>query len=199
MKSNIEKHSFAEFRNIWNKDKNRFKHNWGMGKRASKPLLLMFRLGNYLTTKDDFLSKLLLIIISTIYYLYRVYIGVDILIGTNIGEGINMPHPLGIVISSEAIIGKSCTIHQNVTIGSNVIGKNTGVPVIGDNVIIYAGAAICGNVKIGNNVIVGANSVVTKNIPDNCIVAGIPAKIITEDAYSKMDDYVKKMYCVTKV
>lgn len=197
MKCHVKKHSFSEYKSIWNADRNRFKHNCAMGKRASSPLLLLFRLGNYLLAKDNLISKLMLNIVSTFYYFYRVYIGVDVLIGTNIGGGISMPHPLGIVISSRAVIGKSCTIHQNVTIGSNVIGGNVGVPVIGDNVIIYAGAAICGNVRIGKNVVIGANSVVTKDVPDNCIVAGIPAKIISNNASSKMGDWVKKMYCVT--
>lgn len=57
-------------------------------------------------------------------------------------------------------------------------GKKAGVPTIGDNVTIYAGAKVIGNIKIGNNVTIGANSVVTNNVPDNAIVAGAPAKIL---------------------
>ena len=52
-------------------------------------------------------------------------------------------------------------------------------PKIGDNVIIYAGAVIVGDVEIGANCIIGANSVVTKSIPDNSIAVGAPAKIIS--------------------
>ena len=55
------------------------------------------------------------------------------------------------------------------------------VPIIGDNVEICAGARILGPVRIGNNVIIGANAVVVKDVPDNCIVAGVPAHIIKED------------------
>lgn len=51
-------------------------------------------------------------------------------------------------------------------------------PTIGDNVVVYAGAKIIGGVHIGNNVIIGANAVVTKDVPDNCVVAGVPARII---------------------
>ena len=54
-------------------------------------------------------------------------------------------------------------------------------PIIGDNVIIYAGACIVGGIKIGNNAIIGANAVVTKDVPDNAIVVGNPAKIITKN------------------
>ena len=91
-----------------------------------------------------------------------------------IGKNLNMPHPICIVIGKDAKIGDNCTIFQDVTIGQN----DNKFPTLGDNVIIYAGAKIIGDVKIGNNVIVGANAVVTHDIPDNCIVAGVPAKII---------------------
>ena len=91
------------------------------------------------------------------------------------------PHPIGIVIAEGAKLGQNCVIYQNVTIGGKTrVGKN-GFPTIGDNVIIYAGACIIGDVKIGNNVQIGANAVVTKDIPDNCVVAGIPAKIIKKN------------------
>ena len=70
-------------------------------------------------------------------------------------------------------------IGQGVTIG----GKSGWyeVPVIGDNVEINAGARVLGPVRIGNNVIIGANSVVVKDVPDKCVVAGIPAQIIRKD------------------
>lgn len=67
---------------------------------------------------------------------------------------------------------------QQVTIGSSRGGNRSGYPKIGNNVVVCCGAKIIGNVTIGNNVIIGANAVVTKDIPDNACVAGIPAKII---------------------
>lgn len=72
-------------------------------------------------------------------------------------------------------IGTNCWINQQVTIGFT---NDNDCPTIGDNVCIYAGAIIVGNVHIGNNVIVGAGAVVVKDVPDNCVVAGVPAKII---------------------
>lgn len=86
---------------------------------------------------------------------------------------------IGTVVHARAAIGRNCMIGQNTTIG----GKSGWyeMPVIGDNVHISAGARILGLVRIGNNVIIGANAVVVKDVPDNCIVAGIPAKIIKED------------------
>lgn len=92
----------------------------------------------------------------------------------NIKGVIHFAHPLGVVIGAGCSIGKNCTIFQNVTIGQ----KNNLYPTIGDNVTIYPGAVVIGNIKIGNNVVIGANSVVTKDVPDNTVVAGIPAKVI---------------------
>lgn len=91
-----------------------------------------------------------------------------------IGDNLTVPHPIGIVIGKGVKIGNNATIYQNVTIGQN----KDCYPSIGDNVVIYAGAKIFGNIKIGNNVIIGANAVVNKDIPNNCTVAGVPAKII---------------------
>ncbi|WP_364140980.1 serine O-acetyltransferase [Paenibacillus sp. LPE1-1-1.1] len=68
---------------------------------------------------------------------------------------------------------------QGVTIGASSRGKNIGVPTIGDFVYIGAGAMIIGNVKIGNHAAIGANSVVTKDVPDHGVVVGMPAKVIS--------------------
>lgn len=94
-----------------------------------------------------------------------------------IGKNINFMHLDGITIGSGVIIGNNCTIYQQVTLGKEK-GK---FPIIGDNVIIYAGAKIIGNVKIGNNAIIGTNAVVLNDVPDNCIAVGIPARIIRKD------------------
>ena len=83
---------------------------------------------------------------------------------------------IGVVIHKRAVIGSNCVIGSNVTIGGK--SNSVEVPIIGDNVFIATGARILGNVKIGNNCVIGANSVVVKSVPDNCVVAGIPAKII---------------------
>lgn len=103
-----------------------------------------------------------------------------------IGKGTVLAYGgIGIVVHARAVIGRNCMIGQNTTIG----GKSGWyeVPIIGDNVQISAGARILGPIRIGSNVIIGANAVVVKDVPDNCIVAGIPAKIIKEDI--SMDDF----------
>lgn len=73
-------------------------------------------------------------------------------------------------------IGDDFYCLHNVTIGNNIYqGKN---PKIGNNVKIFTGAVVVGDIQIGNNVIIAANAVVNKDIPDNCLVAGVPAKIV---------------------
>jgi len=86
-------------------------------------------------------------------------------------------HPIGIVIAENAIIGKNCSIYQNVTIGPKSSADNKS-PTIGDNVRIYANACVIGDIKIGDNAVIGAGSVVTHDVPANAVVAGNPAKII---------------------
>lgn len=108
-----------------------------------------------------------------IFLLYNSSIPYEAEIGknTNFGYG-----GIGVVIHKKAKIGSGCVISQQVTIGGKLGCKS--LPIIGDNVEICAGAKIIGDVKIGNNVTIGVNSVVNKDVPDNAIVAGVPAKII---------------------
>lgn len=112
--------------------------------------------------------------------LIRLSSPVDIEVAAKIGEGIIFAHPLCIVIGGKVEIGKNCKIMQGVSLGGSLGKKKEdgqSQPKLGNNVFVGAGAKIIGPVTIGDNVIVGANSVVTKDIPSNCIVYGIPAKI----------------------
>ena len=90
------------------------------------------------------------------------------------GPGLCIAHYGLLVVNSKARIGCNCRVHAGVNIGE----KDGKAPVIGDNVYIGPGAKIFGNITIGNNVTIGANAVVNKSFPDNCVIAGIPAKII---------------------
>lgn len=92
--------------------------------------------------------------------------------GTKLGYG-----GIGVVIHKKSVIGNNCMISQHVTIG----GGNShypGLPIIGNNVEISHGACVFGGITIGNNVTIGANAVVNKPVPDNAIVAGVPAKVL---------------------
>jgi serine O-acetyltransferase len=93
-------------------------------------------------------------------------------IGKNVHFGYN---GLGIVIHHRAVIGNNVHFYSHVVVGGS---GGPDVPVIGDNVVIGAGAKILGKVRIGNNVRIGANAVVLTDVPDGATAVGIPARII---------------------
>jgi len=113
------------------------------------------------------------------HYKYR--LGISISFRTQIGIGFYIGHFGGIVVHTDAVIGKNCNISQGVTIGVANRGDRKGCPKIGDNVYIGPGAKIIGRISIGNFAAIGANAVVTKDVPENGVAVGIPAKIISLD------------------
>lgn len=98
----------------------------------------------------------------------------DISSTAEIGGGLIVQHGYGTIIAPRKI-GKNCWVNQGVTIGYT---NDNDCPTLGDNVTVYAGAKILGDVHVGNNVIVAANAVVVKDVENNCIVGGVPAKVI---------------------
>lgn len=98
----------------------------------------------------------------------------DISSTADIGGGLIIQHGYSTIVDPKKI-GKDCWINQNVTIGYT---NETDAPILGNNVTIYAGAIVVGEVKIGDNVIIAANAAVVKDVEDNCVVGGVPAKIL---------------------
>ncbi len=109
-----------------------------------------------------------------------------------IGKGSKLAYGgIGVVIHSKAKIGENVSIGQNVTVGSKS-KMEPGAPTIKNNVYISTGAKVLGNITVGENVIIGANAVVIRDVEDNCVVAGVPAKVIKQGidatAYSNFFD-----------
>ncbi|TXK82511.1 serine O-acetyltransferase [Paenibacillus sp. N3.4] len=136
------------------------------------------RLCKYLSGKNKLWSPLYFLAML-ILQRYKYKFGIDISPKTVIGSGFYIGHFGGIVVNSMAVIGKNCNLSQGVTIGMANRGKNKGVAVIGDNVYIGPGAKIVGAVKIGDNAAIGANCVVTKDVPEHAVVVGVPGKVIS--------------------
>lgn len=142
--------------------------------------IYFYRVGNWCYRHNvpliPFFSKVLVYLIFNSVVPYTAQIGKE----TRFAYG-----GMSVVIHGKAKIGDRVIIGQNVTIG-RALDPDT-IPEIGNNVYISAGARIIGKIKVGNNVIIGANSVVTKDVHNNSIIAGVPAKVIRyidEDIYS---------------
>ena len=110
------------------------------------------------------------------YLFWSVVTGADIPLNVNIGGGVSIPHANGIVIHPTCVISVNCLIHQQVTLG--VKRYEAKGSIIMGHVDIGAGAKIIGNITVGKHALIGANAVVTKDVPDFAIVAGVPAKVI---------------------
>lgn len=118
---------------------------------------------------------------------WSVVTGADIPLNCNIGGGLLLPHPNGVVIHPACKIGPNCLIFQQVTVGL----REGGVPVLAGHVDIGAGAKVLGNIKIGVHVSIGANAVVLNDVPDYATAVGIPARIIEPDKSSKKMEDIK--------
>lgn len=110
----------------------------------------------------------------------RFFTGIEIHPGATLGKNVFFDHGMGIVVGETAEIGDNCIIYHGVTLGGVSTAKIKRHPTLKNNVVVGAGAKILGNITIGENCRVGANSVVLKDLPDNTVAVGIPAKIITK-------------------
>lgn len=111
-----------------------------------------------------------------VFLFTRLLCGCSIPPAVEIGEGTRLAHNgLGVVIHDKCVIGRNTVIQANVVLGGK---SGEGGPRIGDYCYIGAGAVILGEINIGNDVIVGANAVVTHDVPPGSVVVGIPAKVV---------------------
>jgi serine O-acetyltransferase len=119
--------------------------------------------------------------------LIEITTGIDLPHQADIGKGLYIGHFGGIIINPSVKIGEYCNLSQDITLGIAGRGEKRGSPTIGARVYIGSGARLIGPITIGNDVAIGANAVVTKDLPNNAVAVGVPAKIIS---YKGSRDFV---------
>ena len=146
-------------------------------------VMLFYKIGNILWRYNlKFLARLIM-------HFARIFTGIEIHPAAKIGSNFFMDHGLGIVIGETTEIGENVTIYQGVTLGgimpsieSDSQRNQKRHPTVGNNVIIGSGAQILGSINIGDNARIGANSVVSRDVPSNVTVAGVPAREFARSA-----------------
>ena len=123
--------------------------------------------------------------------LSRFLTGIEIHPRANIGKNLFIDHGMGVVIGETSEIGDNVTIYHMATLGGISPSVNSNEqrnikrhPTLKDNVVIGSGAQILGPVTVGKNAKIGANAVVTKDVPENAVMVGIPAKNVGETSSS---------------
>ena len=108
----------------------------------------------------------------------RFVTGVEIHPGATIGRRFFIDHGMGVVIGETAVIGDDVLMYHNVTLGGTSLQKVKRHPTIEDGVLIGMGAKILGDVVVGRNARIGANAVVTRDVPADSTAVGIPARVV---------------------
>lgn len=118
----------------------------------------------------------------------QVVTGLSLPVGLKIGKGLLISHSGTIIINTQCELGDNINLAPDTVIGYGIRNGIEGYPKIGDRVFIGPGAKIFGPITIGNDVAIGANAVVNKDVPDNAVVAGVPAKVVS---YKGSSAYIK--------
>jgi serine O-acetyltransferase len=181
---NNEKNDFQKLimNNTLNEDLNHYTKNGNFFSKLkcvlishSFHMVVLYRFGIFLSILP-FLGVIFRVIIE---YLIRIIFSSDISLKSTIGPGLMIVHGHDIVIGGDVVVGRNFKIFNGVTLGNKDTETNENQqPVIGDNVIVSTGAKLLGNIKIGDRVVVGANSVVLRSFDADCVVGGIPARIL---------------------
>jgi serine O-acetyltransferase len=157
--------------------------------------IILYRYGRWVYTECEIpiIKTISKIIYNLLFVPTSLLLGIFIPWSADIGEGLYIGH-YGSIWIGPIKMGKHCNISQEVTIGIGRFGGSRGVPKIGDRVYIAPGAKIFGKIRIGNDVAIGANSVVSKNIPDRAVVVGNPGRIVGFNGSEGMIDINDEEY-----
>ncbi len=115
--------------------------------------------------------------------LARFITGIEIHPAAKIGKNLFIDHGMGVVIGETSEIGDNVTIYHNATLGGISPSINSNEqrhlkrhPTLKDNVVVGSGAQVLGPIEVGKNAKIGSNAVVTKDVPENAVMIGIPAR-----------------------
>ena len=108
----------------------------------------------------------------------KLWTSIEIHPGAEIGKRFVIDHGVGVVIGETAIIGDDVLIYHGVTLGGKTLDPVKRHPTVGDRVIIGAGAKLIGAISVGNDCAVGANAVVTKDMPNGTVAVGVNARLL---------------------
>lgn len=149
--------------------------------------IFIYRYGRWLYSSFNvpILKSIMRIFYASISRILEMLLGIHINLGADIGKGLYIGHYGGIWVGPIKM-GECCSLSQEVTIGIGGAGENRGIPQLGEKVWIGPGAKIFGAIKIGSCVAIGANAVVSKNIPNNAVVVGNPARIVSFEGSSQL-------------
>jgi serine O-acetyltransferase len=147
-------------------------------------IVAIYRFGSF-AKKQFFLIRVPLMII---YFLLcrpvRIFYHVEIPASTQIGPGLYLPHPFNIMIDESAVIGQNCSIFHGVTIGN---GPKAGLPIIGNNVVLFTGSCILGGITIGDKTEIGPLSVLTSSIKEKMIVISPQSRVLTQELVRRQE------------
>ncbi len=145
------------------------------GNTKGKLIILLFRICAAVSSNK--FTRIIFIPYIVFYKLFVEWVlGLEIPGTTKIGKGFQIYHGQATIIHKNAVIGEFCVLRQCTTIGTSSV--NGECPVIGSKVDIGCNVCIIGPVIVGDNVTIGAGTVITKDVPCNCIVVGNPARVI---------------------
>ena len=111
----------------------------------------------------------------------RFLTNIEIHPGATVGRRFFMDHGAGIVIGETAVVGDDVLMYHQVTLGGTSLEKTKRHPTVGNNVLLGMGAKVLGNITVGDGARIGANAVVTHDVPPNSSVVGVPGRILVQD------------------
>lgn len=141
-------------------------------------VMIVYRFGRWrYGVRPALLRKPLSFVYRLMKLASQILTGIDLPCEATVGRRFRIDHFGGIIISGDAVFGDDCVVRNGVTVGLQRT-DDPGSPVIGNRVEIGAGAKVLGKIRIGDDVLIGANAVVVRDIPSNCIAVGVPARIL---------------------